>query len=292
MSTFVPLGFGWQPDLPDGRDRTFRDGEIADVLRCLPDPSGAALPGEVDLRRDCGGDYFTDVDDQGPLNASSAFAVLALVEYFERRIHARTFDGSKLFLYQATRHRLSATQQPHADSGADIRGTLKTLLQIGVPAETSWPYQTERFGTDPSPFVFAGAKRIANLWYFRLNEPNHTGDQTWAVVKSFLAAGFPVVFGFSVPSSLTLDANIPCRPERDATRGGQTVVAIGYHANRYGPDQDALLIRSSWGRRWGDNGNGWLPVAFIRQQLARDFWTVMSADWLGSGELSRPAIYQ
>ena len=136
MSTFVPLGFGWQPDLPDGRDRTFRDGEIADVLRCLPDPSGAALPGEVDLRRDCGGDYFTNVDDQGPLNASSAFAVLALMEYFERRIHARTFDGSKLFLYQATRHRLSATQQPHADSGADIRGTLKTLLQIGVPAET------------------------------------------------------------------------------------------------------------------------------------------------------------
>ena len=109
-------------------------------------------------------------------------------------------------------------------------------------------------------------------------------------MKSFLAAGFPVVFGFSVPSSWTLDANIPCRPERDATRGGQTVVAIGYHANRYGPAQDALLIRSAWGRRWGDNGNGWLPVAFIRRQLARDFWTLISADWLDSGELSRPAI--
>ncbi|QDV84759.1 C1 family peptidase [Planctomycetes bacterium TBK1r] len=290
MSTFVPLGFGWQPDLPDGRDRTYRDCEIMDTLKRLPDPTGAALPDVVDLRRDCGGVYFTDVDDQGPLNASSAFAVLAMVEYFQRRIHARTFDGSKLFLYQATRHRLTASQQPPADAGAEIRGTLKTLMQIGVPVETRWPYQTERFATEPSPFVVADAKRLANVLYLRLDEPNRPGARTWAIVKSFLAAGFPVVFGFSVPSSITFDAHIPYRPERDATRGGQTVVAIGYHANRYGPDQDALLIRSSWGRRWGDNGNGWLPAAFIRRQLARDFWTLISADWLDSGELSRPAV--
>jgi C1A family cysteine protease len=50
------------------------------------------------------------------------------------------------------------------------------------------------------------------------------------------------------------------------------------------------LIRSSWGSRWGDNGNGWLPVAFLRKQLARDCWTLVSEEWLESGELSRPAV--
>ncbi|QEG00339.1 Papain family cysteine protease [Stieleria maiorica] len=286
----MPLGFGWQPDLPDGRDHTYRDRSIRESLGRLQGSPDLPLPDQVDLRGDSEGEYFTEVDDQGPLNASTAFAVLALVEYFQRRVHARTFDASRLFLYQATCHRGSIPGRPLTDSGAPIRGTLKTLMRTGVPTESYWPYQVENFATEPSVFVCAGAQRPVNLCYFRLDEPNTNGARTWATVKSFLAAGFPVVFGFSVPASLTREANIPYRPELDGTRGGQTVVAVGYRSDHYGPDQDALLIRSSWGRQWGDNGNGWLPVAFLRNQLARDFWTLFSDDWIRTGELTRPVL--
>ncbi|WP_182864689.1 C1 family peptidase [Rhodopirellula sp. JC639] len=286
----MPHGFGWQPDLPDGRDYTYRERSIRESLGRLRGAPELPLPDQVDLRGDSEGEYFTEVDDQGPLNASSAFAVLALVEYFQRRIHACTCDASRLFLYQATCHRGATSGRAATDSGAPIRGTLKTLMRTGVPSEARWPYHVENFATEPSVFVSAGAERPANLRYFRLDEPNTSGARTWATVKSFLAAGFPVVFGFSVPASLSRAADIPYRAELDATRGGQAVVAVGYHSDHYGPDQDALLIRSSWGRQWGDNGNGWLPVAFLRHQLARDFWTLLSDDWLRSGELTRPVL--
>ena len=42
------------------------------------------------------------------------------------------------------------------------------------------------------------------------------------------AQGFPVLFGFPVPTSLTVAANIPYRPTFDSIRGGHAVLAAGY----------------------------------------------------------------
>lgn len=103
-------------------------------------------------------------------------------------------------------------------------------------------------------------------------------------------AGFSVVFGYAVPTSLRPDANVPSRLDLDSIRGGQAAVAVGYKSNPFGRRQHALLIRSAWGSGWGDNGDGWLPIAFLRSQLAKDFWTLVSARRLDSGESSRPSV--
>jgi C1A family cysteine protease len=284
VSNFIPQGLGWIPDLPDARDYTFRHPEVLPLLLRLKRARRKTLPDEVDLRRDSEGEYFTLPQDQGPLNSSSAFAVLSLVEYFERRIHGRTFDGSARFLYKVARNRLRKL----GDTGADLRTNLKVLVQFGVPSEEYWPYEIDKFDEEPTAFLYGLSKPIPNLRYFRLDEPNTDGETTWGTVKSFLAAGFPIAFGFSVPSSLTTAANIPYRPSFDSARGGQAVVAVGYQTNHSRRGQDALLIRNSWGSEWGDNGYGWLSVAYVRNQLAREFWTVVSAGWLDSGELSQP----
>ena len=283
---------GWQPDLPDGRDFTFRHPNILPLLQRLQPVLEAIVPEQVDLRRDGDGKYFTDIDDQGSLHASAAFAVLSMVEYFERRVLGHTYNGSALFLYQVTRHRIAKRMHPLWDAGADIRTTLKVLTQVGVPPEEYWPYDTEHFGLDPNPFVHSLAKPPVGHRYFRISELGNDGDCNWNNVRSFLAAGFPLVFGFSVPQSLSIDPDIPFRPDFDSIHGGQCAVAVGYQLNRYGPRQDALLIRSSWGSEWGDHGNGWLPVSFLRHHLARDFWTIIDEDWLASTELTCPSIAQ
>ncbi len=269
MSKFIPQGMGWQPDLPDARDYTYRHNQIQSLLGSLKPATCEELPDEVDLRRDCEDEYFTDPEDQGPLNCSSAFAVLSLVEYFERRVRSHTFEGSKLFLYKVTRNLIHNHHQVTGDTGADLRTTFKAIVQFGVPPEEHWPYDVERFDEEPDSFLYGLAKPLADVRYFRLDEPNQDGQTTLDRLKSFLAAGFPIAFGFPVPSSLTADANISYRPVLDSIRGGQAVVAVGYR-------QDAIMIRSSWGSQWGDNGYGWLPVAYVRNQLARNFWGVVS----------------
>ena len=118
MSKFIPQGMGWIPDLPDARDYTYRDDAVLPLLRQLKRSRRKTLPSNVDLRRDDDGEYFTPPEDQGPLNCSAACAVLGLVEYFERRVRGRTFEGSKLFLYKATRNRLQKRLRVTGDTGA------------------------------------------------------------------------------------------------------------------------------------------------------------------------------
>ncbi len=281
---------GWIPDLPNARDYTYRHDAVLHMLRSLKRSRRKTLPNEVDLRRDDDGEYFTSPEDQGPLNCSATCAVLGLVEYFERRVRGRTFEGSKLFLYKVTRNRLQKRLRVMGDTGADLRTTLKVLVQFGVPSEEHWPYDIDNFDEQPSAFLYSLAKPFCGVRYFRLDEPNNDGAKTWEVVKSFLAAGFPIAFGFPVPASLTADPNVPYRPHLDSIRGGQAAVAVGYRSNHFARGQHALLIRSSWGSQWGDNGNRWLPIAFLRSQLAKDFWTLVSDEWLDSSELSQPSV--
>lgn len=282
---------GWIPDLPDPRDYTYRHKEIQPVLQQLK-PCTDELPDEVDLRYgDEGEVFFTDVEDQGPLNSSTAFAALSLVEYFQRRVCGQTFDGSKLFLYKVTRNLRNKRARVSGDTGADLRTTFKALRCFGVPDEQHWPYDPDRFDEEPSAFVYQVARRWDELLFFKLCSPCAKSDATenqWNVLTSFLAAGFPIAFGFSVPSSLSNDSSIPYRPHLDEFRGGQCALAIGYRLHHYGRNQHALLTRLSWDRTWGDDGTGWLPAAFVRHGLANSYTTLLSPDWLESDGLSNP----
>jgi C1A family cysteine protease len=300
VSKFIPEGMGWIPDVPDPRDYTYRHEAVLRLLKRLKRSRRMELPDEVDLRfGDEGENFFTDPEDQGRLNSSAAFGVLSLVEYFERRVRGRIFEGSALFLYKVTRNRLHKRlhlgrdlRESHSagDTGADLRTTFKVLAQFGVPPEEHWPYDIDEFDEEPSQFLYGLAKPLASVRYFHLDEPNCDGTTTWKTVKSFLGAGFPIAFGFPVPASLTANAGIPYRPNLDSIRGGQVLVAVGYKKHRFGRGQHGLLVRNSWGSQWGDNGNGWLPIAFVRNQLARNFWTLVSREWLDSSELSIPTV--
>jgi C1A family cysteine protease len=278
MSKFIPPGLGWHRDLPDLRDYSPAHPEVQALLQTVKRPRGprAARPARVDWR-----EYLPPVEDQQGLNASAAHACLGLLQYFERRALGKIIDPSRLFLYQMTRQLMKAT----GDSGAGLRTTQQAMIRFGIPPECHWTYEPARLDREPEAHLFSYAHETQSLRYFRLDPRGTSAAQTLDNVKTFLAAGFPSIFGFPVCSSLSQDPDIPFPTVFDYCRGGQVVIAIGYDdARTIRSTRGALLIRNSWGIGWGDGGYGWLPVDYVKEQLAVDFWTFLKPQWLESGE--------
>lgn len=279
--TLTTHGYGWQKSLPDFRDYLPESQEVRSMLTQLKSPGAslAALPSKESLVP-----YFLDVADQGYINSSTAQACVDLVQYFDRRALGRTVRLSKLFVYQATQQLLGLT----GNNSVDLRSTLKSVVSFGIPHEQHWPYDLSKVNDQPAAFLYAVSDRYRSVRYFRLDGRNRTGRDTLSIVKTFLNAGFPSVFGFSVPASISRDGDVPYRPTFDTVQGGQAVIAVGYDDQRLSSTKGALQFRNSWGRDWGENGYGWLPYAYVEEQLAVDFWTLISPEWLDSDEFLKP----
>jgi len=294
------LGMGWLPDYPDFRDYTVEKEEVSlrlkrlaqkepvkDMLKKLgvAQPAKASIPKSADLRKWC-----SPIENQGALGSCTANAGVGLVEYYERRAFAKHIDASKLFLYKATRNLLHWT----GDRGAFLRTTMAAMVLFGVPPEEYWPYLVEDFDEEPSSFCYAFAQDYQAIQYFRLDSLSTPKDLLLKRIKSFLAAGLPSMFGFSVFSSIEQangDGKIPypCRGEK--ILGGHAVVAVGFNDDikikntTCGVETTgALLIRNSWGREWGDKGYGWLPYEYVLAGLAIDWWSLLKNEWVDTKE--------
>ena len=280
----VPLAdLGWQPSVPDFRDLFPETPDVRDLLTHIqaPEIPEASVPKRMDLR-----EYFPPAFDRMTAGASVTDACVGLVEYFERRAHGRTESFSRLFLRHTAQRLMS-----QAGSGVpDLRTAWKALVRCGLPLERHWPNAADDLDRDPDPFLYCFADEYRPLRYVRLDGPNQTGTDVLEILKTFLAAGFPAVMGFPVPSSITTDSDIPYRPTFDSMVGGEAVVAVGYDDRRRTASAGALLIRTSWGREWGDDGYGWLPYVYVEERLAVDIWTLLRPDWLESGEFERPNV--
>jgi C1A family cysteine protease len=278
MTSSAPHGFGWQRDLPDLRDLSLRDRDIRRQFKGLRPLR--LRPNRVDWR-----EYFGPVYDQQDLPTSSAQACAGLLAYFQRRATGEVFEPSRMFLNRACRR----LQGILGGGGPTLRTTWKVVAGFGVPSEECWPYDPDKAGAEPDAFVYMAARKFPSFRYVRLDRRGRAGNRILPAAITLLAAGFPSVFGFPVYSCVTGDAEIRLPTIFDRFRGGQSAVAVGYDDElRLAAGKGALLIRTSWGPDWGDQGYGWLPYAYVREGLAVDLWTILTPQWLASGEFCRP----
>jgi C1A family cysteine protease len=280
------MGMGYLPELADIRDLNIKSKGIAKILESTGVLKAApSIPASVDIKQ-----YCSPIENQLNLGSCTANAGVGLLEYFERKSFGKHIDASRLFLYKATRDLMQVT----GDTGAYIRTTLGAIALFGVPPEKYWPYDITKFDIEPSAFLYAFAEDFKGLQYYRLDPPGATPASVLATIKSWIASGFPSEFGFTVYSSISQAATtgqipFPCAGEK--VLGGHAIDAVGYDDNMKIKNTNcnlvttgAFLIRNSWGTGWGAAGYGWLPYDYVLKGLANDWWTLVKADWIDTGQ--------
>lgn len=178
---------------------------------------------------------------------------------------------SRLFAYYNARKLRGSI--PY-DSGASIRDVVKAAAKYGCCAESLWPYDVEKFADTPTKDCYKDAKTSVALEYERV-------PQDLDSIKTVLAAGLDVVFGFTVYGSfespaVATDGNMPIPSKHERALGGHCVRAVGY-ADQALVDVPAnhFIVANSWGTRWGKAGYFAMPYeVLIDNDLAADLWTI------------------
>lgn len=276
----MQVALGWHADTPDPRDWRY------DAAKVTNDLEKVDLAPVIDLDNIPSSalniEHCSPIEHQGTLGSCTAQAAVSLMEYEMKRRGVPHVEGSRLFVYKVTRKLLGWW----GDSGGTIREAIKAIAAFGVPPEKHWPYDISKFEEEPTPFLYAYGQNYKALGYMRLDPRGQTLKMTEKVVKSALHNGYAVMCGFSVFSDLSNVADIPFPPDLTKARrlGGHAVLIVGYDQNHVLPDGKTVcpsfVIRNSWGSDWGYGGYGFLPIQYLLEGAAADFWTVYNTSWL------------
>jgi C1A family cysteine protease len=245
-------GYGWVPQLPDLRDARLALPKVTD------------LPPSVDLSKE---EAMPPVYDQGQLGSCTANAIAAAVDFENHRQNKKFVTPSRLWIYYQERVLENTVDQ---DAGASLRDGMKAVSKLGVCPESDWPYVITAYAKKPPAADYTSALEDKVLRY-------EAAPQDLFGLKSVLASGTPIVFGFSVYESF--EGNVvahsgvmPMPAPTEAMIGGHACLLVGYD-----DAHDRFLVRNSWGTDWGKDGYFEMPYQYATStSLSSDFWAVQS----------------
>lgn len=248
---------GWRKDQPDFRD----------LMYAAPQDVVAALPSKIDLSANITLPPWEPVWDQGRIGSCGPHTAGADLVYAALKQQGLTNPPmpSRLFIYYSTRQTMGTLDR---DSGVSNRDMLKTLASRGWCDESLWPYDISKFTQRPPEACWQQAAQRKITQYLSV-------QQTEQQVLGCLANGDPFILGFTVYDNIDDEDTkrtglIKMPTSRNRRIGGHDVLACGYSL-----EQRVIKFRNSWGKGWGEDGYGFLPLAYVLHPgMASDFWTV------------------
>lgn len=209
---------------------------------------------EVDLRPQLG-----PVRDQGRRATCLAFATSAVHRHLHR--HASELSVEWLFYHAVTR---AGDDPAH---GSTIVDTQAVLRELGQSEEGFWPYQPHQ----PVKTAWRPPAGSAELLRCAAADRDHGA----AAIAEALAAAHPVVLGLVVTEAFfgpwrRVAGEAVLRDDGLPAEGqfGHAVVAVGCGTLAGVPH---LLIRNSWGSRWGRDGHAWMANHDVGRRLIGAF---------------------
>ena len=202
-----------------------------------------ALDIRVDLRS-----TWNSVRDQG--SRSSCLACAASDAHAHS--HGRRQPLSAEFLFF---HAGQLMPRKNVTAGLTFSAVDRALQAQGQPDETEWPYAT----TQPSPWT---PPVVSQRWYCSLAS---SATDIQSIMKS-IETQRPVILGVRLTAAFLALAAAPCViPAAGKGVGGHAVLAIGLADHP--ADGSLILVRNSWGSKWGENGCAWLCADYLTDKL-------------------------
>jgi len=158
--------------------------------------------------------------------------------------------------YQAQRR---AARPPSA--GALLSAMLAGLRDDGQPEENGWPYLA---ATPLDAASWLPLTEVGPLFGRNSEKSSPVIDRVIAELDQGRPVIILTVLSRSFYTPTTQAVINPMNGEAPEPARRHAVVAVG-HGTVDG--QKALLIRNSWGTRWGDAGYGWLTEQFLRPRM-------------------------
>ncbi|MFH1492016.1 MAG: C1 family peptidase [Candidatus Omnitrophota bacterium] len=210
------------------------------------------LPRKIDLTL-----KMSPVRDQGEEGTCVSFATATgMKEYQELLDYEKLVILSPRFVYSECKKIDGMSEL----EGTTIRAAMQVLGEKGVCREKFWPYQAHqkdkaKEGTvqDAKKFRIITYARILNLNELRLN----------LVTKGSCVIGIQVFKGIME----TKTGLVPLPKKNETTLGGHAICAIGYDDRK-----KVIKFKNSWSDKWGQNGYGFLPYAYVERYMM-DAWS-------------------
>ena len=208
----------------------------------------SVIAASVDLRS-----VFGPARDQGPRPTCLAFAA--------SDTHAALRDGwVPLSCEYAFYHAQRRTDRPPS-AGALLSSMLDALREDGQPEESGWPYLA---ATPAEAASWAPPAAVGPL-FGRAGEKS--GPSLDQLIRE-LEQGRPVIILLMLSRTFygpnTHAVVDPASGEGPEPERRHAVIAVGYGTV---DGQRAILIRNSWGPRWGEAGHAWLTERFLGPRL-------------------------
>ncbi len=235
----------------DPRDQKFK------ALFGYPDPS--KLPKAFELQD------WGEVFDQFDLGACVGWGVYYALRWVLKKRGIK-LEPSVLFDYFLGRK--LAGYPTNEDTGMTVRDGYKAVAHYGICTASTWPYDVNKFSTEPPETAFTEAKKYPTFRYLSL-------DSDINYLKKCLVDGYPITFGAALfasfmTSQTARSGNIPVPNVKTESRaGGHCMTIVGYDDAK-----KAFKVCNQWGTSWGQKGFCWFPYDYmLNKSLCSDFWS-------------------
>lgn len=264
---------GWRAPMP--HHRLFAAANhFAAGAGVTPESKGFVVPTVADCH-----EFMGPVYNQGEVGDCGPHAWTSQRRALRKRLGLPDEDGSRHDLYDATR--LAMGVPLTEDSGVDNTTMVATSINRGYCLEGTFPTSATDYQTPSPAAAEAEAPKHKSVRVYSLS--------TLAWIQACLGLKIPLIIGFSVPEHFETDTvntgQLRMPEPGEQFVGGHDVCP--YFLDMQHDNNDgtigAIGCRNSWDYDFGLKdvvvmgakrpGDFWMPVEYVRQQLADDPWT-------------------